>query len=59
MLVKCKIALTAMMGVCVLLTGCKADSGKEINQLSIQSEPAQQRGKPVVLLVIDSLMDKP
>ncbi len=59
MLVKYKMALTTMMSVCVLLTGCKADSGKQINQLSIQSEPAHQTGKPIVLLVIDSLMDKP
>jgi hypothetical protein len=59
MLVKMKIALIAMMGVCVVLTGCKADSGKQMNQLSIKSEPANQTGKPIVLLVIDSLMDKP
>lgn len=59
MVVKVKMALVAIMSVCVLLPGCKADSGEEMNRLSIQSEPAQQTGKPIVLLVIDSLMDKP
>lgn len=59
MLVKMKISFIAMMSVCMLLTGCKDDSGKQMNPISIKSEPANQAGKPIVLLIIDSLMDKP
>ncbi len=59
MVVKAKMVLTAIMGICVLVNGCKADSGSEMKPLSIQSEPAAPTGKPIVLLIIDSLMDKP
>ncbi|MDF2925818.1 MAG: phosphodiesterase [Paenibacillaceae bacterium] len=59
MLVNIKTALVTMLGVCVLLTGCKADSGEQVNRLSMNSDTANQNGKPIVLIIIDSIMDKP
>lgn len=46
--------------IVLLVTGCTAESGDRINQLNAKSNiKANQNGKPVIFIIIDSLMDKP
>lgn len=53
------IALLLISSV-FLIIGCRAESGGRLNQHSVQSPiHANQVAKPVVLIIIDSLMDKP
>lgn len=59
MQVKFKFVLITMLSVCVLLTACRRDSGEQNNTITIKSDTTNHSGKSIVLIVIDSLMDKP
>lgn len=55
-----KMAIMLVLCLSLLVTGCTAESRQRINQLNAKSNSAaNQNAKPVVLIIIDSLMDKP
>lgn len=50
--------VSLLMLFCLLITGCRADPGQSLQQQSVKSTlPANK--KPVIVILIDSLMDKP
>ncbi|MGW8443516.1 alkaline phosphatase family protein [Paenibacillus sp. S33] len=58
--IKCKIAIVLVLSLSLLLVGCRADSSQQLNQQSIKSHiPVNNKAKPVIFIMIDSLMDKP
>ncbi|QYR21158.1 alkaline phosphatase family protein [Paenibacillus sp. sptzw28] len=60
MTVKNKNAIMLMLCLSLLVTGCRAEPGQRINHLKVKSEITNNgKPKPVVLIILDSLMDKP
>lgn len=54
-----KIAVTVVIGLSLLIVGCRADSGQLLKQQSEKSHiAANQNAKPVIFIIIDSIMDK-
>ncbi|MDQ0060855.1 alkaline phosphatase family protein [Paenibacillus harenae] len=55
-----KIALLLMLSLSLMIIGCREDSNRQLNQQSVKSHnTANQNAKPVIFILIDSLMDKP
>ena len=55
-----KISIFLVISLSLLIIGCRADSSQQLNQQSIKSHSAaNQNAKPVIFILIDSLMDKP
>lgn len=55
-----KMIITLVLCAGLLVTGCNAESGERINQLNAKSNvKANLNGKPIIFIMIDSLMDKP
>lgn len=55
-----KKAIMLVLCLSLLITGCMGESGERIKQLNAKSNAAvNQNNKPVVFIIIDSLMDKP
>lgn len=55
-----KIAILPVISLSLLIIGCKADSSQQLNQQSVESPIiANQSTKPVICILIDSIMDKP
>ncbi|MBD0381045.1 alkaline phosphatase family protein [Paenibacillus sedimenti] len=55
-----KMITLLVMGLSLLIIGCRAESGGRLHQQSVESPiTANQGAKPVVFIMIDSLMDKP
>ncbi|SFE14861.1 Type I phosphodiesterase / nucleotide pyrophosphatase [Paenibacillus algorifonticola] len=55
-----KIAILLMLSLSLLIIGCRADSSRQIDQQSVKSPiTANQNAKPVIFILVDSLMDKP
>jgi predicted AlkP superfamily pyrophosphatase or phosphodiesterase len=60
MKIKDRVSLLLAVSLCLLTIGCRTDPGQQLNQQSVKSPAsANQTAKPVILIVIDSLMDKP
>ncbi|MGM0880124.1 MAG: alkaline phosphatase family protein [Bacillota bacterium] len=59
MIIRRKMVITIWC-IVLLVTGCTAESGDRINKLNAKSNvKANQNGKPVILIMVDSIMDKP
>ncbi|MBD2867573.1 alkaline phosphatase family protein [Paenibacillus arenilitoris] len=55
-----KMIIALILCAGLLVAGCNAESGRRINQLNAKSGiNANQNGKPVIFIIIDSIMDKP
>jgi hypothetical protein len=49
-----------VLSLSLLIIGCRADSSRQLNQQSVKSHiTANQNAKPVIFILIDSLMGKP
>ncbi|MFS0555377.1 alkaline phosphatase family protein [Brevibacillus sp. 179-C9.3 HS] len=54
-------AILLLLALSLTVIGCKPDSASQIRQQSIKAQPSAERNesqKPVLLILIDSLMDK-
>ncbi|MGZ0043034.1 alkaline phosphatase family protein [Paenibacillus ottowii] len=58
---KNKVTIVLMLSLLLLVLGCRADSGQQLKQQSVKPHVAvnQIGKKPVIVVLIDSLMDKP
>ncbi|MBE7900231.1 alkaline phosphatase family protein [Paenibacillus polymyxa] len=58
---KNKVTVVLMLSLLLLILGCRADSSQQLKQQSVNPHhTANQMGKkPVIVILIDSLMDKP
>ncbi|KRE29680.1 alkaline phosphatase family protein [Paenibacillus sp. Soil522] len=55
-----KISIFVVIGLSLLIIGCRADSSQQLNEQNVKSHSAaNQNAKPVIFILIDSLMDKP
>lgn len=55
-----KLAILLMISLSLLTIGCRANPGPRLNQQSVESPIiANQNTKPIICILIDSLMDKP
>lgn len=55
-------AILLLLALSLLMVGCKTDSTSHIRQQSLKAQPSAERNetqKPILLILIDSLMDKP
>ncbi|WP_226003026.1 alkaline phosphatase family protein [Paenibacillus sp. BJ-4] len=58
--IKNKLTIVLVLGLGLLIVGCRADSSQQLNQQSVKSNiPVDNRAKPVIVIMIDSLMSKP
>lgn len=59
MIAKGQIVIMLVICLSVFVAGCRTESGQRINQLSVKSNlTVKQNAKPVIFILIDSLMDK-
>ncbi|MEC0235566.1 alkaline phosphatase family protein [Paenibacillus kribbensis] len=57
---KKRISIFLVLGLTLLIFGCRADSSQQLNQQSVKSHiPVNSKAKPVIVILIDSLMNKP
>ncbi|WP_068503070.1 alkaline phosphatase family protein [Paenibacillus kribbensis] len=57
---KKRISIFLVLGLTLLIFGCKTDSSQQLNQQSVKSHiPVNSKAKPVIVILIDSLMNKP
>ncbi|MEJ8545974.1 alkaline phosphatase family protein [Brevibacillus borstelensis] len=55
-----KVSILLVISLCLLTIGCRTNHSEQLNQQSVKSPTtANLKTKPVILIIIDSLMDKP
>ncbi|WP_025719410.1 alkaline phosphatase family protein [Paenibacillus sp. 1-18] len=58
--IKNKMTIVLVLSLGLLIVGCRADSSYQLNQQSVKSNiPVDNKAKPVIVIMIDSLMTKP
>ncbi|SFR24487.1 hypothetical protein SAMN04488603_108177 [Paenibacillus sp. cl130] len=58
---KNKVTIALVLSLLLMILGCRADSSQQLKQQSVKSPIIvnQMGKKPVIVILIDSLMDKP